>query len=344
MGQRIVGLEFSTDTIRYVQLNTALFGKKTVEKVGSVSISGCIDATGKISDSVLLADQLRKLWKSEGLRTKKVALGIGGAEVFVREFSVPMLSDKELASALPALAEPELPMPTSELVLDFYPGRLVEVEGKSSVSGLLVAALRNSVESITSAVQSAGLIPDSLDLIPFAVSRQISFDFEDESVVAVVHSSHGTMNITVHKGKVPMFVRIVPIPTVFRTPEAPTETSKVESESTAEKEVSDPFSYLGSQDSDSEFVRVTQREIQETITFFNANHRSEQIERLVIASEEMAEQDWTGKASSVFSIPIQHFNPIVLPSESKKATDRTPLAIDSQMLVPYSLAMGREGD
>src|SRR5690606_28746440 len=78
------------------------------------------------------------------------------------------------------------------------------------VSGLLVAAIKESVSNNVAAALHAGLRPVHVDLVPFALVRALTpiRTFKGRSAVVTIGAT--TMNLIVVHDGVPQFVRIIP--------------------------------------------------------------------------------------------------------------------------------------
>src|SRR5690606_31948926 len=129
----------------------------TLKAFHEVSLPEGAARDGEVLDTGLVVLALKQLFKEGKFSTKDVVLGIGNQRVLVRDVKVPKMGAEDLRAALPLQIEGLLPLAIDESVLDFYP--IEEVEGKDGpeISGLLVAAIRDIVESNVDAVSKAGM-------------------------------------------------------------------------------------------------------------------------------------------------------------------------------------------
>lgn len=304
MARRVVGLELGHHSIRAVQVALGSATRPKVEKFLDFPIQSSVDHAGRIADVDALASDLRRLWNTAKFKTKEVAIGLGGADVFVREFQVPEMQIDTLKQALPAIAEGNLPMPTSELVLDFYASALVETESDRKISGLLLAATKTSAESLLEAVGRAGLHADQVDLIPFSLIRHFSRRGINSEVIAVVHASNGILNVIVTRGDIPVFVRLIPmhfseqsLSVVDATPDSPQlPTSGLSSElidlengdfgplaNGTQSQSNDEMFSVASLDPLEAFHLQACRELAETFAYYRANHEADPISQIRVS-------------------------------------------------------------
>lgn len=353
MANRIVGLEIGPEFIRAVQLKFSSFGKTVIEKLVDYPISGGLDSNGKIINPELVSQHLKKLWKAKKFDTKHVALGLGGTDVFVREFTVPEMKPEALKGSLSALAEGSLPMPTTELFLDFYPAKAVQLGDSRSVAGLLLAATRTATESLVGVVQTAGLMPDSVDLIPFSLLRQLTDEKHKGQVVAIVHASSGYLNIVVSKDRVPIFIRMVPLPALkpFREESISknsTETPLEEEDMQAQDETS-PSEYLEANTTEimtvqgdalvsSEFQDAAIRELKDTLTYYGRNHPSDPISTLLTSGEGLDNSEWLTVLGQQIWLPSESHT---LSEDYKSSSGKIKrISVPNQFLVALSMAKG----
>ena len=92
------------------------------------------------------ADENPDLYWALRFKSKDVVLGVASRRILVREYTTPAMRPDLLREALPYQVQDLLPVPASQAVLDFFP---LSQEG-DQVSGLLVAAVSESIEQIIS--------------------------------------------------------------------------------------------------------------------------------------------------------------------------------------------------
>lgn len=169
------GLDIGTSSIKVTQSSV------TGGKVFAMQSSGLVvNPAGSIDfSSPVVADKLReavkKLLSEAKIREKRVVVSIAESKVFSRILTMPSMSEAELSSAIKWEAEQFVPIPVSEVELDFsvlstsIPGE----EKKMLV--YLVAAPKKYLQSLVDFLTSLNLEPIAVESEMVAVSRALTF-------------------------------------------------------------------------------------------------------------------------------------------------------------------------
>ena len=155
-------------------------------------------------DAVVLA--IRQLWSRAAIKGSTVVLGLGSRRILVRDYTTTAMRPDLLALALPFQVQDLLPVPADQAVLDFYP---VSQDG-DQVTGLLVAAVAETVEELVATVGKAKVRVGVVDLAPFALARAVTRLAAPGETVAALHLGDHTSYVVVVQDGVPRFVRIIP--------------------------------------------------------------------------------------------------------------------------------------
>jgi type IV pilus assembly protein PilM len=209
-GRAAIGLDIGTSVVRAVELSFGRAGL-TLERFGQVVLPEGAVRDGEVVDSESVAQCLRQLWSATGFSRKRVVMGVANQRVIVRQLELPWMPREELRASLPFQVQDFLPMPTDQAVLDYYPlEERSQQDGSRTLSGLLVAAARETVLTNVRCAEHAGLMVTAVDLTSFAVLRalgkQIGMQVETEALIDV---GARITNVVVHSCGVPRFVRIL---------------------------------------------------------------------------------------------------------------------------------------
>ena len=210
MAKTIVGIDFSSNGLRAVELGGATRAKPTLLRHHEIALPPGAVSKGEVLEPRTVATALKQLWNQAGFKSKDVVLGIGNSRVLARDLTVPKMSIVRIRESLPFQVQEMLPFPTEDALLDFYP--ISESDGESGklINGLLVAAVKDVVLNNVKAVQLAGLNPVEVDLIPFALSRLLLRGASSAGTIAVIDVGGSTTTVLVSANGVPQFVRIIP--------------------------------------------------------------------------------------------------------------------------------------
>ena len=204
MASSIVGVDIGTDSIRAVEV-TGVGKKPLVTRHFELALPEGAVRSGEVVEVNTVSNSLKQLWTSGKFRSNNVVLGVGSPKVLVRDLTVPKLAARELKASLPSYVQDMLPVPVADALLDFYPTSESDNDGAKVLTGLLVAAVKESVLANVKAVQGAGLSVVGVDLIPFALTRMQS----QPGLIAYVDVGARTTNVIVVSNGVPQFVRII---------------------------------------------------------------------------------------------------------------------------------------
>lgn len=205
MAKTIVGLEITEEGVRAAEVTIGR--TPTLVASGSVPLPPGTAKDSEVFDADALAIALRQLWTRAGFSSKKVVLGLGSRRILVREYTTQAMRPDLLRQALPYQVHDLLPVPPEQAVLDFY---ATSQEG-DQISGLLVAAVSETVEELISAVAKAKLTVEVVDLAPFGLARAVSRVSGADETIAAFHLGDHTSYVVVLQGGVPRFVRIIPV-------------------------------------------------------------------------------------------------------------------------------------
>jgi type IV pilus assembly protein PilM len=210
MAGTIVGVDIGGYAARAVEVSGYATGKPVVVRQAEVPLPEASVRRGEVIEVATVASALRRLWSTAGFSSKNIVLGMGGSRVFARELSVPRAGLTQIRESLPFLVQDQLPVPVSDVLLDFFPVSNEQTETGPQVSGLLVAAIEDAVKANVEATLQAGLRPVHVDFVPFAISRALAPVRTARGSELLVGVGANTTNVVVVRDGVPQFVRLIP--------------------------------------------------------------------------------------------------------------------------------------
>jgi type IV pilus assembly protein PilM len=213
MAKTRIGLDVGSTAVRVAEVTAG--EPPTVVRAAQVPLVRGAVESGEVRQPEVVADALRELWATSGIRGRTVYLGVGNHRVVVREIVLPWVPEKELRSSLGFQVQEFIPMSVEEAVLDFEVLGETEQEGRRILRILLVAAHKAMIGSLVDAVTDAKLDPLGIDLTPFAVARAVgsgdeNLDLDVEGDEAVLEIGGHVTSLCVHARGVTRFVRILP--------------------------------------------------------------------------------------------------------------------------------------
>jgi type IV pilus assembly protein PilM len=199
-----VGLDIEPD--RLVAATVQANGSVLVERSASVALAPGIVRDGEVVDASGLSTALQELFRTNGL-DKRVRIGVANQRIVVRAVDLPKISDqKELDAAVRFQAQEHIPMPMEQAVLDWHSLGVVQTEQGERTRVVLVAARRDMIERLLSAVRSAGLRPVGIDLAGFAMIRALEPNNSSDATLYV--GVGGLTNVAVAEAGSCRFTRV----------------------------------------------------------------------------------------------------------------------------------------
>jgi type IV pilus assembly protein PilM len=205
--KNLVGVDIDPSgiTAARVRVNRGI----VVEAAGFMPLEPGIVRDGEVVDVEALSEALRTLFKENKGLGKRVRVGLANQKIVVRPMELPYLDDaKELDAAVRFTAQDQLPMPIDQAVLDYQALEVVpSPDGNGRSQRLLVvAARRDMVQRVVSAVSGAGLRAEGIDLSAFAMIRALHRP-EDADEHVLYLAVGGLTNLAVAHGTTCVFTR-----------------------------------------------------------------------------------------------------------------------------------------
>jgi type IV pilus assembly protein PilM len=203
----VVGLDIQPGFVAAV--GAKVNGSIMAEHAASLALPADAVRDGEVMDTDILADVLRELFATSGL-SKHVRVGVANQRTVLRTLELPPVTDqKELAAAVTFQAQDQVPMPLNNAVLDFHPLGVIDTPAGPRQRVVLVAAQRDMIERLLTAVRKAGLRPEGVDLSAFALIRALYRPEPEQAGRVLYLNVDGLTNLAIAEGKICRFTRVV---------------------------------------------------------------------------------------------------------------------------------------
>jgi len=203
----VIGLDIQPGFAAAVQARVN--GSILAERAAVLPLAADTMRDGEVVDEGALADVLRELFAESGL-SRRVRVGVANQRTVLRTLELPPVTDqKELAAAVAFQAQDQVPMPLNNAVLDFHPLGIVDTPAGPRQRVVLVAAQRDMIERLLTAVRRAGLSPEGVDLSAFALIRSLYRPEPELSGRVLYLNVDGLTNLAIAEGKICRFTRVV---------------------------------------------------------------------------------------------------------------------------------------
>ncbi len=196
--ERPIGVALGDAHIRAVQLGGTATAA-TVIGFGQVDLPKTIfDAEGRAD-----VEGLARLFENLLLRpsfgkfsTRDVSINLPEGRCFVRLIHIALMSDDEIAAAVPFEAESYIPVPIDQVYLDWQ--KLGESEGKIAL--LLVASPKSYVDPILQSLHQAGVTPVAVEVESQGLARALVAVGNTDAVLLADMKASATDLVMVQSG------------------------------------------------------------------------------------------------------------------------------------------------
>jgi type IV pilus assembly protein PilM len=344
----VVGLDIGSSAVKAVELKgsgkafkVAAFG---IEPVPPDSI-----VDGAIIDGTAVADAIRRLFDSRGIKTRDVAASLAGNAVIVKKITLPKMTDAELGETIYWEAEQYIPFDVQDVNLDYQ----VMSTGSGAASGtmdvLLVAAKKEKIADYTGVITQAGRTAAIVDVDAFALQNayEKNYGLDSHAVVALINFGASAINVNILGGGQSLFTRDISIGGHAYTEALQKELNlSYESAEMLKRGVS--VSGL-TMDSARPILRTVNEnvllEIQKTFDFFRSTTQSDRIDRVVVSGGASRVEGFTEMLAERFDVDVEAFDPFkTISFEPAKFGVDSAADVAATSAVAVGLALRRVGD
>jgi type IV pilus assembly protein PilM len=207
-----IGLDIGSGLIKLVAISHAS-GGPVLTKVALTPIGNDAIVEGEIMDPGIVAEAIKGLMATAGVKTKTVVTAVGGRDVIVKKITMDRMKEVEAREVIRWEAEQHVPFDMDNVELDF---QILDPDGEGlQMTVLLVAAKRELVDHKLALLADVGLQPSIIDVDAFALHNAFEINYPDamNGVVSLVNIGHETTNIYILDDGIPVLTRDIPVGT-----------------------------------------------------------------------------------------------------------------------------------
>ena len=207
-----VALDIGSGLIKLVAI-THGGGDPVLSKVAYTSVVDDAIVEGEIMDPGIVADAIKGLLASAGLKPKQVVIAVGGRDVIIKKIQMDRMKEADAREVIRWEAEQHVPFDMENVELDF---QILDPDGEGlQMTVLLVAAKRELVENKVALLAEAGLAPAVIDVDAFALHNafEVNYPAAMSGAVGLVNIGHEVTNINILDDGVPILTRDLPVGT-----------------------------------------------------------------------------------------------------------------------------------
>lgn len=195
--QNFFGLDIGTHSIKAVELRRGGV-KPALVAAGIVNTPTKSLISESPEDHEIIADAIRKLREEARISTDKVVAALPESQTFTRVVDLPNLTENEVSSAIKWEAEQYVPVPLTEVQMDWQIlSRPPSASKDEKMEVLLVAAPKILIEKYLKVLKLAQLTPIALETEITAVSRSLVPPSESSPTTLIISIGASTTDICV---------------------------------------------------------------------------------------------------------------------------------------------------
>src|SRR5216684_2348127 len=200
----MVGVDIGSSSVKDVDLQ----GKKNDFQLVSLGYEGLPPDSivdGQIMELNAVSSAIANIFNEHKIKTTKVAAGVNGHSVIVKNIVLPQMTGDELQESFAWHAEEHIPFDISDVNLDYH----VTGSTPDAIHVLLAACKRDKIANLKQTIQLAGKQPVVIDVDAFALQNcyELNYDPQSGTVVALLNIGASTTNINILNGNRSVFTR-----------------------------------------------------------------------------------------------------------------------------------------
>src|SRR6266513_4821366 len=205
MGKRnLVGLDIGSSSVKAVELQRK-GGSLHLVNLGFENLQADTIVDGQIMELNNVSNVINSIFNEHQIKTSRVAAGVSGHSVIVKNIVLPQMSEDELQESFSWHAEEHIPFDISDVNLDYQ----VTSSTPDALNVLMAACKSDKIANVKQAIQLAGKQPLVIDVDTFALQNCYEVNYQPKAgeVVALLNIGASTMNINIMNGVRSVFAR-----------------------------------------------------------------------------------------------------------------------------------------
>jgi type IV pilus assembly protein PilM len=202
--KNLVGLDIGSSSVKAVELQKKA-GRLELTSLGFENLQPDTIVDGQIMELNNVSNVIASIFSEHQIKTTRVAAGVSGHSVIVKNIVLPQMSEEELQESFSWHAEEHIPFDIADVNLDYH------VTGNSSdaLQVLLAACKSDKIANVKQAIQLAGKQPVVVDVDSFALQNcyEVNYQPREGEVVALLNIGASTLNINIVNGTRSVFAR-----------------------------------------------------------------------------------------------------------------------------------------
>jgi len=193
----MVGVDIGSSSVKAVELR-GKGGDFQLLSLGYEGLQPDSVVDGQIMELNAVSTAIGNIFNEHKIKTTKVAAGVNGHSVIVKNIVLPQMTEDELQESFAWHAEEHIPFDISDVNLDYH----VTGSTPDEIHVLMAACKRDKVANLKQTIQLAGKQPAVIDVDAFALQNcyELNYDPQPGHIVALLNIGAATTNINILNG------------------------------------------------------------------------------------------------------------------------------------------------
>lgn len=209
-GSGLLALDIGSSCIKLIETDGPA-GNIRVVTAGIAPLPPTAVQNNLIQDPEAVAQTIRDLVKRTGARAKEVVTAVPGPAVMIKKIHLPAgIDEANLDQQIMLEAGSAIPEHLDNVTLDY---QVVGYNEREELEVLLVAVKRDIVNSYTSVIRDAGLVPLIVDVDYFALENmfELNYDVDETQVIGLVNVGARYCSINILRAGRSSFTGDIPV-------------------------------------------------------------------------------------------------------------------------------------
>src|SRR3954468_18374237 len=173
--KNLVGVDIGSSSIKAVEIQGKP-GNLQLVSLGFENLQPDSIVDGQIMELNDVANVISSLFREHQIKTDRIAAGVSGHSVIVKNIVVPQMSEEELEESIDWHAEEHIPFDIADVSLDY------QITGRTheALQVLMAACKRDKIANIKQAIQLAGKQPVIIDVDAFALQNCYEVNYQPQ--------------------------------------------------------------------------------------------------------------------------------------------------------------------
>lgn len=266
--KHMIGLLINNSSILAVEMDNSHENK--VIKYAERGFPENLIKDGMFANLDTACEFFKNFFKDYEFSHSPITIGIKNKNILLRMANFPIVPDDKVKNAVLLQSQQFIPVPISELVLDFVRYDDTSVNGKDMMSILLVGVRKNYISELLTVFQNIGYQVNDIDSAMLAGIRAITDQKveNDDKVKIILDVDDDSSNITFLKNDSVLMTRTVLIPAF--TDEVLEYAGEVEEEITTDEKI---FNHV---------VTNIETGVRNSLMYFNNTNKDETVDKVYL--------------------------------------------------------------